>query len=112
MLDVFNLPGELRGYNGTVFDFFEGLHVLLGCLAYPCRYGDLILRFARPVPHLCMIANLVAEELFVRFGYLLRDLHQLWLSHSNPQIFAMLFMNKGTKEMKIQEQNKKPSTSL
>ena len=95
LLDIFNFPEELRCYNGTVFDSVEALCVLLRRLAYPCRYGDLIPRFARPVPHLCMISNLVADEIYVRFGHLLRDLDQPWLSRPNLQIFANAVHEKG-----------------
>ena len=35
--------------------------MLLKRLAYPCRYSDLIDRFGRPVPVLCMITNKVIE---------------------------------------------------
>ena len=33
-------------------------------LAYPCRYLDLIYRYGRPVPVLCMITNKVIDYLY------------------------------------------------
>ena len=38
--------------------------MLLKRLAYPCRYSDLIYRFGRPVPVLCMITNKVIEYIY------------------------------------------------
>ena len=35
--------------------------MLLKRLAYPCRYSDMIARFGRPVPELCMITNRVMD---------------------------------------------------
>ena len=42
-------------YNKHKVDPVEGLCILLKRLAYPCRYCDLVPRFARPVPELCVI---------------------------------------------------------
>ena len=42
-----------------------------------------------------MITNLVADEIYVRFGHLLRDLDQSWLSCPNLQIFANAVHDKG-----------------
>ena len=42
-----------------------------------------------------MISNLVADEIYVRFWHLLRDLDQPWLSRPNPQIFANAVHEKG-----------------
>ena len=42
-----------------------------------------------------MITNLVADEIYVRFGHLLRDLDQPWLSRPNLQIFANAVHDKG-----------------
>ena len=50
--------------------------MLLKRFAYPCRYGDMIPRFGRPVPQLSMISNQM-------YGHLLSGLVQLWLSPDN-----------------------------
>ena len=33
-------------------------------LAYPCRYSDMVSRFVRPVPVLCMITNHVIDYIY------------------------------------------------
>ena len=48
----------------NVVDGVEGLCMLLRRFAYPCRYWDTVPRFARPVPVLSMITNLVMDKVF------------------------------------------------
>ena len=55
---------------------------------YPCRYADLVPRFGRPVPQLCMITNLVVDYLLDRYGDLLDNLNQGWLSPQSLQVYA------------------------
>ena len=95
LLETLNLPEELRCYNGAVVDSAEALCILLRRVAYPCRYGDLVQRFARPVPQLSMITNLVITELYDRFGHLLQTMDQPWLSIPNLVLFANAVHDKG-----------------
>ena len=95
LVNVLQLPEALKCYNGTVVDPVEALCICLKRFAYPCRYADLIPRFGRPVPQLCMIANLVTDEIFNRFSHLLTNLDQPWLSPQNLQIFTEAIHNKG-----------------
>ena len=52
--------------------------MLLRRLAYPCRYSDMIHRFARPVPEIYMITNTVMDFIF--------DHHAHRLTQWNPSI--------------------------
>ena len=90
-----NLPEIYQCYNGLQVDSVEALCVCLRRLAYHCRYADLIPRFGRPVPQLCMISNLVIDDIYNRFSHLLTDLNQPWLSRDNLQSFANAVHNKG-----------------
>ena len=65
------------------------------CFACPCRYVDFVPRFARPVPHLSMIANTVTERIFNRFQHLLENLDQPWLSPQRLKLFADTIHNRG-----------------
>ena len=44
-------------------------NVMLRRLAYPCRYSDLIARFGRPVPEICMMTNKVLNFIFENHGH-------------------------------------------
>ena len=95
LVETFELPEQIRCYNGTVLNSVEALCVCLKCFAYPCRYVDLIPRFARPVPHLSMIANMVTDRIFNRFQHLLENLDQPWLSPQRLKLFADAIHNRG-----------------
>ena len=88
-------PEQLKCYNGVVVDSVEALCVCLRRLAFPCRYGDLVPRFARPVPQLSMITNMVIDDIYERYGNLLLSLDQPWLSRGNLKSFADAIHAKG-----------------
>ena len=99
--DIFRLaaalriPETIKCQNGVIVDTVEGLCILLKRFAYPCRYVDLIPRFGRPISQLCMVTNLLVDHIFDRFGYLLTNLDQPWLSRHHLQLFADAIHNKG-----------------
>ena len=56
---VLQIPDEIVAYNGTMVSDIEALCIFLKRHAYSCRYIDLILRCARPVPELLIVNNFV-----------------------------------------------------
>ena len=92
---TFGLPEVYRCYNGIVVDSVEALCVCMKRFAYPCRYVDLVPKFGRPVPQLCMITNMMVDDLFDRYSHILRELDQPWLSPANLQMHATKVHNKG-----------------
>lgn len=95
LTEVLNLPERIVCYNGLNVDIVEGLCILLKRFAYPCRYVDMVPRFARPEPQLCMISNHVMNLLYDDWRHLLSDLDQPWLSRAHLQEFADAVHNKG-----------------
>lgn len=93
--NILQFPERFVCYNGTNVSSLEGLCIFLKRYAYPCRYSDLIFRFARPVPELCIIANHVMNFIYERWSFLLFDLNQPWLSPANLQRFSDAISNKG-----------------
>ena len=83
LVGTFELTDVIKCPKGTVVDSVEALCICLKRFAYPCRYVDLIPRFVRPVPHLCMVSNLVTDFIYDRFHNLLTNLDQPWLSPRN-----------------------------
>ena len=88
LVEVLQLPAQFTCYNGTVYDSIEAMCILLKRFAYPCRYLDLIPRFARPVPQLSMISNHLLQFLYDHWNRLLTNMQQNWLTRNNLQIFA------------------------
>ena len=90
------LPETYHCYNGLVVDSVEALCICLKHFAYPCRYADLVPRFGRPVPQLCMMCNTVLDDIYSRFSQHFTDLNQPWLSRENCKSFAHAVHNKGS----------------
>ena len=57
LVHTLRLPVVIRCYKSIVIDSMEAFCICLKRYAYPCRYADLMPRFGRPVPQLCMAAK-------------------------------------------------------
>ena len=86
--DIMNIPEMFTCYNGVTVTGIEGLYILLKRYSYPNRYLDLIPRFGRPVPQLCMIANHVMNFIYEEWHHLLTSFNQPWLSPANLKRYA------------------------
>ena len=95
MIELFGFPEVFTCYNGVVCDSVEAFCLLLKRFAYPCRYQDLMSRFGRPVPQLCMISNQVLNFLHLNWAHLLSNFQQNWLSPQNLEAFAQSIHQKG-----------------
>jgi hypothetical protein len=95
LADKLELPVEIKCYNGIIVDNIEGLCIFLKMFAYPCRYVDMVHRFARPEPQLCMISNQVMNIIHERWQHLLTDFDQGWLQPENLETFAAVIHQKG-----------------
>ena len=93
--DVFGIPDIMKCPNGVLVDGMEALSVLLKRFAYPCRFADMIARFGRPVPQLCMITNRMMDYIFDEYSHLLADLNQPWLSRDRLRHVAATIHDKG-----------------
>lgn len=81
----------------TVCPGLEGLCLLLKRLTYPCRYSDLIHRFGRPVPELCMITNRVLDWVYDNHSHRLLEWdNQPYLSPASLQLYAHAISRKGS----------------
>ena len=70
--EIFHFPEELIMYNRLKVDTTEANCTLLKGFAYPCRYSDMVSRFAKTIPELCVISNKVMGifiELFQQKGF-------------------------------------------
>ena len=75
----------------------EGLCLLLKRLACPCSYHDLINRFGRPVPELCMISNTVLKWIYENHSHRLTSWNnQPCLSPANLQLYSQAISRKGS----------------
>ena len=84
----FRLPQKYICPNGTTASAVEGLCMLLKKFAYPCRYSDLIPRFGRLKPEICLIVNTVMRDFCGRFGHKLTSFNQPWLNPDMLKVYA------------------------
>ena len=95
LIDVLRIPPELTCNNGVKVDSVTATCIFLKRFAYPCRYADLIPRYARPEPQLCMIANTTMNFIYDTWHHLLTSFEQPWLDRANLQAFAEAIHLKG-----------------
>ena len=95
LVNVLQLPEVFICNNGMVVDSVAALCICLKRFVYLCRYVDLVPRFGRSVPLLCMISNLVTDHIYERFSNLLTNLDQPWLSPHNLKMYADAIHVKG-----------------
>ena len=71
LAEQLQLPDEITTYNGLVVASVPALCMYLKRFAYPCRYGDLVYHFARPVPEISIITNHIMDLIYGRWHHLL-----------------------------------------
>ena len=94
LVEELRFPQRFTCPQGTVCDSLEACCILLKRLAYPCRYFDLVQRFARPVPELCMISSTVLEW-YDNHGFRLSSWNQPLLSPIYLERYARAVARKG-----------------
>jgi hypothetical protein len=92
---VLQIPDIIKCLQRTTCSGLEGLCILLNHLVYPCRYFDMIQRFGRSVPELCMISNLVTDLIYDNHGHRVIQCNPYILSPENLQIYTEAIHEKG-----------------
>ena len=64
LAEALRVPANFTTPQRSRVDGMEGLCILLRRLSYPCRYSDMISRFACAVPVLSMVTNEVINFLY------------------------------------------------
>ena len=95
LAEALQIPGTLKCYQGTVCDGMEGLCMLLKRLAYPCRFSDMISRFGRSVPELCMITNRVMDFIYDTHGHRITQWNPAVLNPGFLEQYAAAIAGKG-----------------
>ena len=92
---VLRVPEFIICQNGVKVTGIEALCVYLKRFAYPCRYSDLIPRFARDIPQICLISNAMMNHIYNEHHNLLENMDQSWLSREHLQLYANAIHSKG-----------------
>ena len=83
-------------YKRSVCSELEALCVVLKRLAYPCRYADMIGRFAKPVPVLCMINNYMIDFIYQSHSHRLLEWNNQILNPAALETYAAAITAKGS----------------
>ena len=88
LAEVLRLPAKFTCSNGTTASATEGLCMMLRRFSYPCRYSDLIPRFGRSKPEICLIVNRVMRYIDEEHRHLLESFDQRWLQPDKLEEYA------------------------
>ena len=95
LVDSLQLDEDQILYNRLKVDSIEAVCILLKRLSYPCRYSDMVPRFARPAAELSAIHNHMINRIYNQWGFLLRDFNREQLAPQNLQRYAHAIHAKG-----------------
>ena len=87
--EVLRIPDEYTCSNRLIVTGIEATCILLKRFAYPCRFGDMIPRFARPEAQIGMIAGELTSFVYTNHHHRLETLNQPWLSAIELERFAL-----------------------
>ena len=69
LAEALQIPPSFKLSQGSIESGMESLCILLRRLAYPCRFGDMIPLFGKPVPVLSMVTNTVIDYIYTIHGH-------------------------------------------
>ena len=95
LFNVFQIPGTFTTTAGTTMPGLQAFVLVLRRLTYPNRHSNIAAMFGREIPELSMVFNTVIDYLYARYGHLLLDLDQPWLSPDNLRRLADSVHDKG-----------------
>lgn len=95
LAEALQIPDSFQCQQRSVCDGLEGLCVVLKRLSYPCRYSDMIPRFAKPVPVLSMITNTVIDYLYDTHGHRITQWNNTLLDPHSLEQYAAAVADKG-----------------
>ena len=74
----------------------EALCMLLKRFAYPCRYSDMVPRFARPVPVMSMVTNEMLDYIYTVHSHRIINWNPAVLNPQALQTYAQVISQRGS----------------
>ena len=96
LAEVLDILETIRCDQRSICGGIEGLCMLLRRLSYPCRYGDMIQQFAKPVPVFSMATNILIDHIYAIHGRLLTHWNLDILSPDHLEMYAAAIMARGS----------------
>ena len=95
LAEALQIPDTFFCQQWSVCDGMEGLCMALKRFSYPCRYSDMIPRFAKPVPVLSMITNTVLDFIYNMHGHRITQWNNFLLDQLKLEQYAVAVAEKG-----------------
>ena len=93
--EALQIPETFHCQQRSVCDGMEGLCMALKRFSYPCRYSDMIPRFAKPVPVLSMITNTVIDFIYNTHGHRITQWNNFLLAPQKLEQYAAVVAERG-----------------
>ena len=95
LAEASQIPSKFRCPQKSVAEGMEGLCMLLKTFAYPCRYADMVSRFGRPVPVICMVTNWFLDFVYDKHGHRILQWNDDILNPRSIQEYVNAITRKG-----------------
>ena len=96
LAEVLEIPETIRCNQWSICGGIVGLCMLPRRLSYPCRYGDMIQRFAKPVPVFSMVTNILIDHIYAIHGRRLTQWNLDTLSPSHLEMYVAAITSRGS----------------
>ena len=84
LAEALHFPATFYCQQRSVCDGMGGWCMALKRFSYPCRYSDMIPRFAKPVPVLSMITNTAVDFIYDMHGHRIMQWSNFLLDQLSP----------------------------
>ena len=96
LAEVLGIPEVVQCYQRSICSGLEALCIFLKRHSYPCRYSDMIARFGKPVPVLCMINNYMIDYIYQEHSHRILQWNDTILNPHSLEIYSNAITAKGS----------------
>ena len=96
LAEVLGIPEVVECYQRSICSGLEALCIFLKRHSYPCRYSDMIARFGKPVPVLCMINNYMIDFIYQEHSHRILQWNDTILNPHSLEIYSNAITAKGS----------------
>ena len=96
LAEVLGIPEVVECYQRSICSGLEALCIFLKRHSYPCRYSDMIARFGKPVPVLCMINNYMIDYIYQAHSHRILQWNDSILNPHSLEIYSNAITARGS----------------
>ncbi|KAK3754304.1 hypothetical protein QZH41_006637 [Actinostola sp. cb2023] len=96
LAEVLEIPEVVECYQRSICSGLEALCIFLKRHSYPCRYSDMVPRFGKSVPVLCMINNYMIDYIYQSHSHRILQWNDNILNPHSLEIYNNAITAKGS----------------